>query len=166
MVEEGWLHLVIKFTEMVSIKGKKEVRLLRKDISSGSPSSSSSIDGLLNGNRKPKAEVADKKQNGNRKPEVEVTDTNLNSEKFDDSHDDEVPGGDENDGSSLFVVALEMARESCLTMDPLNSGLYSLEVLKKKRPDYENWVGLYVSRIVKTGLVCMCVGLYWWLFFL
>ncbi|CAK9151478.1 unnamed protein product [Ilex paraguariensis] len=101
-----------------------------------------------NGNRKPKAEVADKKQNGNRKPEVEVTDTNLNSKKFDDSHDDEVPGGDENDGSSLFVVALEMARESCSTMDPLNSGLYSLEVLKKKRPDYENWVGLIVLVVV------------------
>ncbi|CAK9151477.1 unnamed protein product [Ilex paraguariensis] len=36
-------------------------------------------------------------------------------------HDDEVPGGDENSGSSLFVVALEMAHGSCSTMDPLNS---------------------------------------------
>ncbi|CAK9141102.1 unnamed protein product [Ilex paraguariensis] len=125
---------------------KEEGPLLRKDISSSSFSNSSYVGGLpvlikgKEGKGKGKTDddevkqknengvVVGKKQNGNGKPEVEVADTNLNSGMFGDKHDDEVLGGDENGGSSLFVVVLEMARRSCSAMDPLNFGLYSLEV--------------------------------------
>ncbi|CAK9141101.1 unnamed protein product [Ilex paraguariensis] len=84
----------------IALSLREEVRMLQKDISSGS----SSVGGFL---------VLIKGKEGKVKRKTdddEVKQKNGNEVVVDDY---EVPNEVENSGSSLFAVALEMARRSC-----------------------------------------------------